>query len=142
MTTPPSLLLAMNCQLASMLDYESKEEYSIRVKGTDPGGLSIEKVFTINVTDVNEAPTSIALDNDTVEENAKAGTVVGRLTGTDPEGDKLTFALAEDDDTVDNEKFSLKSPTLSTTEKTGCGYKSNVNRALDGYNDPDGLSCI
>ena len=68
------------------------------------------------MTDVNEAPTSITLDNDIVEENAKAGTVVGRLTGMNPEGDKLTFALAEDDDTVDNEKFSLKSPTLSTTE--------------------------
>ena len=36
-------------QLVKPLDYETKEEYTIRVKGTDPGGLSIEKVFTINV---------------------------------------------------------------------------------------------
>ena len=85
--------------------------------------LSIEKVITIKVTDVNEAPTSITLDKDTVEENAKAGTVVGRLTGMDPEGDKLTFALAEDDDTVDNDD----------NRGAGCGHEPNVNRALGGY---------
>ena len=82
-------------------------------------------------TDVNEAPTSITLDNDTVEENAKAGTVVGRLTGTDPEGDKLTFALAEDDETVDNEKFSLKSPTLSTAEVLDADANPTLTVRLD-----------
>ena len=127
-----------NLALAAPLDFEAQEEYSIRVKG-DPGGLSIEKVFTINVTDVNEAPTSITLDNDTVQENAKAGTVVGRLTGTDPEGDKLTFALAEDDETVDNEKFSLKSPTLSTAEVLDADTNPTLTVRLVAT-DPDGLS--
>ncbi len=37
-------------------DYEAKSSYSIRVKSTDQGGLSTQKVLVINVTDVNDAP--------------------------------------------------------------------------------------
>ena len=37
-------------------DYESKNSYSVRVRSTDLGGGSFEKVFVINVTDVNETP--------------------------------------------------------------------------------------
>ena len=38
------------------LDFESKESYSVRVKATDPSGLSTTINVTINVTDVDEAP--------------------------------------------------------------------------------------
>ena len=41
----------------SVLDYETKNSYSIRVKTTDQGGLSFEKQLTIGVTDVPEPPT-------------------------------------------------------------------------------------
>ena len=70
---------------AESFDFESKDEYSIRVKVTDSGGLSFEKAFTIDITDVpeNEAPTDILLDNDTIGENEPAGTVVGKLTVED-----------------------------------------------------------
>jgi gliding motility-associated-like protein len=37
-------------------DYETKNSYSIRVKTTDAGGLSFEKVFAITINDVNEIP--------------------------------------------------------------------------------------
>ena len=33
---------------AAVFDYEVKNSYSIRVRSTDPGGLSVEKVFTID----------------------------------------------------------------------------------------------
>ena len=38
------------------LDYESKNSYSVRVRSTDLGGNTFEKVFVISVTDVNETP--------------------------------------------------------------------------------------
>ena len=38
------------------LDYESKNSYSVRVRSTDLGGNTFEKVFIISVTDVNETP--------------------------------------------------------------------------------------
>ena len=37
-------------------DFESKSSYSIRVRSTDQGGLSVEKVFTITVVNTNDAP--------------------------------------------------------------------------------------
>ncbi len=41
---------------AAVLDYEVKNSYSIRVRAVDSGGLSVEKPFTITVTDANDAP--------------------------------------------------------------------------------------
>jgi hypothetical protein len=38
------------------LDYELKNSYSVRVRSTDLGGNTFEKVFVISVTDVNETP--------------------------------------------------------------------------------------
>ena len=58
-------------QSEASFDYEENNRYSIRVKGTDIGGLSIEKKFTINVTDGPDAPTGILLGNSTVDENLK-----------------------------------------------------------------------
>jgi hypothetical protein len=44
----------------------------------------------------DEAPTDIALSAATAAEDAALGTVVGALTGTDPEGGSLTFSLTND----------------------------------------------
>ncbi len=41
----------------SSLDFEAQSSYSVRIRTTDQGGLFFEKVFTVNVTNVNEAPT-------------------------------------------------------------------------------------
>ena len=40
----------------SSLDFEAQSSYSVRIRTTDQGGLFFEKAFTINVTNVNEAP--------------------------------------------------------------------------------------
>lgn len=45
------------------LDFENKASYSIRVKSTTQFGLSLEKVFTIAIADVNEVPTLAAINN-------------------------------------------------------------------------------
>ena len=49
------------------LDFETKSSYSIRVQTDDELGATHEKVFTINVTDVNETP--IAVDDPSVNPN-------------------------------------------------------------------------
>jgi hypothetical protein len=41
---------------SGILDYESKNSYSVRVRSTDLGGNTFEKVFVVSVTDVNETP--------------------------------------------------------------------------------------
>ena len=42
---------------AVTFDYETQDSYSIRVQTSDQDGMSIEKVFVIQVTDVDETPT-------------------------------------------------------------------------------------
>ncbi|HKL95727.1 MAG TPA: T9SS type A sorting domain-containing protein, partial [Paludibacteraceae bacterium] len=38
-------------------DFETKDSYSVRVRTTDQGSLTFEKVFTITIINVDEAPT-------------------------------------------------------------------------------------
>jgi Ca2+-binding RTX toxin-like protein len=44
-----------NLLTAASFDYETKSSYSVLVRGTDTGGLFVEEVFTIDVSDVNES---------------------------------------------------------------------------------------
>ncbi len=81
-------------KLASIQDFEVMSSYSIRVRVTDQGGLSLDRIFTINVTNVNEAPTNVNLSNSTVAINAAAGTVVGNLSTVDPDsGNTFSYVV-------------------------------------------------
>jgi len=44
---------------AASFNFEAKSSYSIRVRAIDQGGLSFDKVFIINVTDVDEIPPTV-----------------------------------------------------------------------------------
>ena len=77
------------------LDYETAESHQVTVRVTDSGGLYAEVLITIDVDDVNEAP-SFGTDRATrgVPENSPANTNVGSaVTATDPEGDTLEYTL-------------------------------------------------
>ncbi len=100
---------------ASVFDFETKSSYSVRVRVTDAGGLTFEKEFTITVTDINEAPTALALSNASVLENAASGTTVGTLAGTDADaGDTHTYTLVSGTGSTDNASFTITGTTLST----------------------------
>jgi VCBS repeat-containing protein len=82
------------------LDFETEPSVNVTVTSTDAGGLNTNQLFSITVTNVNETPTAISLDNSTVAENA-AGAVIGNLTTTDPDaGDTHTY-------TVDDARFEV-----------------------------------
>ncbi|MFB6455320.1 cadherin domain-containing protein [Chitinophaga sp. Hz27] len=89
----------------AVFDYETKNVYHIKIKVTGGSGLSFTKDFTINVTDVNEAPTDITLDNNTILENSPVGTAIGNFTATDADaGDTFTWSFAGG---ADDSKFTL-----------------------------------
>ncbi|WP_020467567.1 beta strand repeat-containing protein, partial [Singulisphaera acidiphila] len=74
-------------------NYEVKNSYSIRVRTRDQGGLFFEQVFTISVTNVNEAPT-IAMQDFFVPENTGNGVIVGTVVASDPDAaDTKTFSI-------------------------------------------------
>ena len=83
--------------VAGALDHEAAPSHGVTIRVTDSVGNTLDEAFVIGVTNVNEAPTGIALAANPVAENSPAGTVVGVLSGTDPDaGDLLTYSLVDD----------------------------------------------
>jgi Bacterial Ig domain/Cadherin domain/RTX calcium-binding nonapeptide repeat (4 copies) len=120
----------------AIFNFEAKSSYSIRVRVTDTGGLSFEKVFTISVTNVNEAPTDIGLSPASVPENEVSGTDVGTLSSTDPDtGDTFTYSLVAGTGSTDNGSFTITGSTLNTNAvfdfETKSSYSIRV-RSTDG----------
>jgi hypothetical protein len=97
---------AGNLVTAAPFDLDTQSSYSIRVQSTDASGLTVERAFTIYITNLNEAPTDVALSNSSVAENLTPGTRVGIFSTTDPDaGDIFTCALVSGDGDTDNALF-------------------------------------
>ncbi|NCT42567.1 MAG: type I secretion C-terminal target domain-containing protein, partial [Microcystis aeruginosa G11-09] len=79
-------------------DFETKNQYSIRFRTTDNGGLSLEKALTISILDVNEAPTDITLSPATVAENSLQNTPIGILNTVDTDfpANSFSYSLVND----------------------------------------------
>ncbi len=83
--------------VAGALDFEAAASHGVTVRVADSVGNTFDKDFEIAVEDLNEAPTDIALSNNSIEENSPVGTVVGALSGSDPDArDVLGFSLLDD----------------------------------------------
>lgn len=81
----------------ALLDFETATSHDVIVRATDQNGATIDKVFTLDVTDVNEAPTGATLAGGSVAENSANGSVVGTVAGVDPDaGAVLSYALTDD----------------------------------------------
>jgi len=87
-------------QVTASLDYESITSYNMSITASDAhyeAGQDADSVtslpITINVTD-NTQPTVNNQTLSTINENSSAGTTVGTITATDPEGDTITFKNA------------------------------------------------
>ena len=78
----------------TLLDFEGgPSSHTIKVRATDPAGsgFTVEKKFTIAVTNVNEAPTALDLLGSFVAQQAETGTLVGTLSATDPDAGETVF---------------------------------------------------
>ena len=71
----------------AVFDREEKQLLDVDVTVTDSGKETYIATFEITVLDVNDAPTDITLDNNTIAENQPADTVVGKFTLVDPDLD-------------------------------------------------------
>ncbi|MCY2991123.1 MAG: dockerin type I domain-containing protein [Planctomycetota bacterium] len=90
------------------LDFETAPSVSLNITATDAGGLNLTKAFTILVIDVNETPTSIALDPATVDEHL-TGAGIGWLSAVDPDaGDTAAFAVSDNRFEVVGRHLKLK----------------------------------
>lgn len=76
------------------LDHEAEASYSVRIRASAAGSRA-ERIVRIRVLDRNDAPTGLVLSSATVVAGRPAGTVVGRLHATDPDGDRLGYRVTE-----------------------------------------------
>ena len=64
------LILTDTSLPSGVLDFETTSSYSVRVRSTDSDNLSTIRDLTITVTNVNDAPTTTGLPDETVQEDA------------------------------------------------------------------------
>ncbi|APG95370.1 alkaline phosphatase (plasmid) [Sinorhizobium americanum] len=81
-------------QLAKPVDFEKSPTKTITFEISD-GKFTVVKTFTINIADVNEAPTSLKLSNSKVAETATVDTEIGTFLAVDPEGDEVEYSLTD-----------------------------------------------
>lgn len=110
---------------------------------TDDGGTGGIRAIVIDPDDLvaeNNPPTDLDLSAHTVAEDAAAGTVVGELSATDPEGGDLTYALTDDA----GGKFALVTAgdgTVSLVVNGALDYETATSHAVTvEVTDADGAS--
>ena len=86
------------------------------VRVTDQGGLTFDRTFTLALTNANEAPTNATLSGGSVAENSANGTVVGTVTGVDPDaGATFSYSLTNNA----GGRFAINSSTGQITVANG-----------------------
>jgi len=82
---------------------------------SDGNGGTDTATVTIPINGVNDAPTDISLDNNSVAENQPSGTAVGDFSTADPDtGDTFTYSLMSGDGDDDNASFTIVGTHLRT----------------------------
>ena len=121
-------------------DHETKDEYRITIVATDDGDPPNRGEFpvTVEVANVNEAPTIEGDDTLNYPENTTTSTALGTYTASDPENDDITWPLSgadRGDFTVsENGELSFaSSPDYERPADSGRNNEYNVTvRASDG----------
>ena len=110
----------------SLLNFEQNSSLNINVQVTDSAGNIYSEVLTIQVTNVNEPPTSIGLNNDQVLENALGG-AVGVLISNDPDNpDAQSFEL------LDNAggRFGLVGSIITVLNGSLLDFETNTSHTI------------
>ncbi|WP_201831618.1 tandem-95 repeat protein [Microvirga zambiensis] len=87
------------------------------------GEKSEPRTFTLTINPVNDTPWDISLSKDKVVENAAAGTEIGKLVVSDPDGGTFTFEL------VDNAGGRFVIDTATGTLNVADGTKLDYEQA-------------
>ena len=119
------------------LNYEGTKQYSVTVRVSDGANDEDTLAVTINVTDVNEAPSFPAATPTTlsVAENTATATEFGTaVTATDPDDDTLTYSVSGAVFAIDADSAKLKTSAALDHETTP-SYTVTVT-ARDGGSPP------
>ena len=97
-------------------DFETKSNYSVRIRTTDADGLTYDEAFTITINNLNETPTNMTLSNNAVNENVAANTPVGTLGTVDQDAANTFFyTLVAGAGDTNNAAFNISGANLRIT---------------------------
>jgi subtilisin family serine protease/subtilisin-like proprotein convertase family protein/mRNA-degrading endonuclease HigB of HigAB toxin-antitoxin module len=106
------------------LDYESLAStsgaISLTVRATDSANLFVDQTITLQVLDINEAPTRIVLSHSETFENNAIPSEIGVLSTDDPDAFTVPtlYSLVPGDGSVDNARFEILGDRLLLIEST------------------------
>jgi ELWxxDGT repeat protein len=128
---------------AESFDYETKSSYSIRVRTSDPAGLTYEESLTIVVTDVDEdfgdAPAlyaTVASKNGPQHTIVPNGPYIGAAVDADSNGQPDANALGDDNAGTDDEDGVTLADlnfTIGTTPSVRVNVTNNSGTAATLY---------
>ena len=98
-------------------DHEQRSDYTVRVQSVDSTSSTIERVFDLHVTDLNESPYDLSISVDSFDENLRAGSLIAMIAAQDPDdGDLLSYSLVSGDGDDDNHLFRVVDDQLLINE--------------------------
>ena len=129
---------------------------SIRVRVTDQGGLTYDKIFTITLTESNRPPTNISLTNAAVNEKQASNSLVGNLSTADLDSATFTYSLVSGSGSTNNNNFKisgtqlrtntvfsshgLKYVRIRTTDQNGASFEKSFTITVNNINEnPTGI---
>ncbi|MFT7084488.1 MAG: gliding motility-associated-like protein [Vicingaceae bacterium] len=112
-------------------DFETKPSYTIRIRTTDNLGCSYELPFTIFIKDVNDAPSSLSLSNNQINENQSPNATIGNLMAVDTDANEVfTYSFVAGAGGSDNSAFNLSGSALRTNAALDFETKSTYSVRL------------
>jgi len=108
----------------STINFEATPQFLLQVKAQDNGSPanSRTQTITVNIANLNEAPTFLAPTTFTISENRPVGHVVGDVNTSDPEGHTVTYSLVGGDP---NAQFAINATTgVITVAKSTISFEA------------------
>ncbi|SNS80670.1 Por secretion system C-terminal sorting domain-containing protein [Ekhidna lutea] len=120
-------------KLTKNVRFEDTPELYILVSAYD-GHQTFEQPITINVNDINQAPTAIDLSSTSFDESTIGGTAVADISATDPNGGDIhtfSFATGDGSNDADNSKFAIEGDQLILLQSIANENQGSVNLYLE-----------
>ncbi len=107
-------------------DLETKGTYSLTISASDDAGHSASLSYSINVTNVNEQPTSIALSSTVFDENSTATTIGDLSTADVDSGDTHTYDISG----TDSASFEVVAGSLKLKDTLSANFESKSSYSI------------
>ncbi|PIW03645.1 MAG: hypothetical protein COW40_13815, partial [Cytophagales bacterium CG17_big_fil_post_rev_8_21_14_2_50_40_13] len=110
----------------------------VTLTATDPSGAAATDVFTIEVVNVNDAPTDISTSSNGFDENLSIGASLITMASIDPDPNNtsFTYSLVSGNGSTDNNAFSIEGDVLIAAQEFDFESKSSYSirvRTNDGF---------